>query len=97
MFTTRLFNVNYTITDYNTASDLIIKKGLNKESFGVSALAVHGLIESVKSKSFSKELQKINMIVPDGQPVKWALNHFSNAKLKDRVAGPILTQHVWHV
>ena len=44
MITKKLFNVNYNITDYNAASDIIIKKGLNKESFGVSALAVHGLI-----------------------------------------------------
>jgi N-acetylglucosaminyldiphosphoundecaprenol N-acetyl-beta-D-mannosaminyltransferase len=94
MLTKKLFNVNYTITDYDVASDLIITKGLNRESYGVSALAVHGLIESVRRRSFSKQLEKIDMIVPDGQPVRWALNHFFKAGLRDRVAGPILTQHV---
>jgi len=90
----KLFSVAYAITDYNAASDLIIEKALAKESFGVSALAVHGLIESVKHKPFRETLEKINMIVPDGQPVRWALNSFFNVDLKDRVAGPILTQHV---
>jgi N-acetylglucosaminyldiphosphoundecaprenol N-acetyl-beta-D-mannosaminyltransferase len=30
------------------------------------------------------------MIVPDGQPVRWAMNYFYDAGLKDRVYGPFL-------
>lgn len=94
LYKKQLFSVFYTITDYNKASDIILEKAKAKQSFGVSALAVHGLIESVKDKSFRKSLEKIDMIVPDGQPVKWALNSFYKVGLKDRVAGPILTKHV---
>jgi N-acetylglucosaminyldiphosphoundecaprenol N-acetyl-beta-D-mannosaminyltransferase len=90
----KLFSVAYSITDYGAASDVILEKALAKESFGVSALAVHGLIESVKHKPFRECLEKINLIVPDGQPIRWALNSFYDVDLKDRVAGPILTQHV---
>jgi exopolysaccharide biosynthesis WecB/TagA/CpsF family protein len=90
----RLFNVNYAVLDYSEASDLIINKALAGKSYGVSALAVHGLIESVSNVEFRENLDKIDMIVPDGQPVRWALNHFRNTGLKDRVAGPILTKHV---
>ena len=90
----QLFSVSYSITDYEAASNLIIQKAKNHESFGVSALAVHGLIESVRDKSFRTSLSKIDMIVPDGQPIKWALNSFYKVGLKDRVAGPILTRHV---
>jgi len=89
-----LFNVRYSITDYDKASDLIIEKGLQKQSFGVSALAVHGLIETVRCKTFQNKVARLDMVVPDGQPIKWALNHFCNAGLKDRVAGPILTTYV---
>jgi exopolysaccharide biosynthesis WecB/TagA/CpsF family protein len=32
--------------------------------------------------------------VPDGQPIRWALNNFYKVDLKDRVYGPILTLHV---
>jgi exopolysaccharide biosynthesis WecB/TagA/CpsF family protein len=94
MLKKQLFSVSYTITDYDAASDLIISKALNNQSFGVSALAVHGLMESVMDKSFTEHLNRIDMIVPDGQPVRWALNSFFNVGLKDRVAGPILTRHV---
>jgi N-acetylglucosaminyldiphosphoundecaprenol N-acetyl-beta-D-mannosaminyltransferase len=94
MIKKQLFSVNYAITDYDDASDLIILKALAREHFGVSALAVHGLMESVMDKSFTEHLNMIDMIVPDGQPVRWALNSFFHVGLKDRVAGPILTRHV---
>lgn len=90
----KLFSVDYSITNYDAASDVIIQNAVAKKSFGVSALAVHGLIESVKTKSFRQCLEKIDLIVPDGQPVRWALNSFYKVGLKDRVAGPILTRHV---
>lgn len=94
MYKQKLFSVPYSITDYNSASDVIIKKAIANETFGVSALAVHGLIESVRYKAYRKCLKRIDMVVPDGQPIKWALNSFCNSNLKDRVAGPILTLHV---
>lgn len=90
----RLFAIDYSITNYDEASDLIIEKALSHTSFGVGALAVHGLIESVKSKTFENIVNRLDLIVPDGQPVKWALNSFYRVGLKDRVAGPILTKHV---
>ena len=94
MIKKKLFAVDYSIATYDTASDLIVEKARNRTSFGVSALAVHGLMESVKNKSFRACLEKIDLIVPDGQPVRWALNSFHKVQLKDRVAGPILTRHV---
>ncbi len=90
----KLFTVNYLITNYKEASDIIIEKALTHASFGVTALAVHGLIETVKDKSFKKTVDTLDMVVPDGQPIKWALNSFYKVNLKDRVAGPILTEHV---
>ncbi len=94
MIKKQLFSVSYSITDYKAASDIIIQKAKDHVSYGVSALAVHGLIESVRDSSFRKSLSKLDMIVPDGQPVRWALNSFHKVNLKDRVAGPILTRHV---
>ena len=90
----QLFTVNYAVTDYKAATEVIIQKANERKSFGVSALAVHGLMESVKDEAFKQDLHKLDMIVPDGQPVKWALNSFHQSGLNDRVAGPILTRHV---
>lgn len=90
----QLFTVNYSITNYNDATNIIIEKAISHSSYGVTALAVHGLIESVKNKPFRNLVNKLDLIVPDGQPVRWALNSFHDVNLKDRVAGPILANHV---
>lgn len=88
-----LLGVDFTLTDYDQASDIIIDYAVRRASFAVSALAVHGLVESNRSVSLQEKISKISMVVPDGQPVKWALNFFFKANLKDRVYGPELT--VW--
>ena len=90
----KLFAVNYSIADYDSASDAIIEHAKNRNSYGVSALAVHGLIESVRDQSLASMVNKIDLVVPDGQPVRWALNSFYKVGLKDRVYGPTLTLHV---
>ena len=37
-------------------------------------------------------LSKFDLVLPDGMPIKWALNHFG-AGLKDRVYGPYFMRH----
>lgn len=89
-----LFGINYSATDYTQSSKLIIEKASSNSSFGVTALAVHGLIETYRSSSLRVLVNKIDLIVPDGQPIRWALNSFFKAGLRDRVYGPTLTLKV---
>lgn len=89
-----LFGINYSLTNYKSATKIIIENALKRNSIGVSALAVHGLIECYNLPELKTKVNKIDLIVPDGQPVRWALNSFFNAKLKDRVYGPKLTSKV---
>ncbi len=89
-----LFGIDYAIVNYGSASDIIIENAERHNSFGVSALAVHGLVTSVKDKAVGDRVKKIDMVVPDGQPVRWALNSFHKVGMKDRVYGPTLTLHV---
>lgn len=89
-----LFSVYYSLVDYEFASDVLIEQAIQNNSYGLSALAVHGLVESVWSKELNEKVNKIDMVVPDGQPVRWALNYFHKANLPDRVYGPTLTLYV---
>lgn len=89
-----LFGIFYSITNYEEASKLIIQKASQNSSFGISALAVHGLITSYQNPTLMSQVNKIHLVVPDGQPIRWALNSFYNVKLKDRVCGPKLTLRV---
>lgn len=90
----RLFVPEYANVDYDAASDIIIHHAEKRNSFGVSALAVHGLMESVKNESLKRIINEIDLIVPDGQPVRWALNSFYRLGMKERVYGPELTLRV---
>ena len=89
-----LFSVNYSLVDYETASDILIDHARINNSYGLSALEVHGLVESVWNKDLNQKVNQIDMVEPDGQPIRWALNYFYRANLKDRVYGPTLTLHV---
>lgn len=89
-----LFGINYAEVDYASATEIIMEKAEMRQSYGVSALAVHGLISSYLDVSLKNLINKIDLIVPDGQPIKWALNSFYNANLVDRVYGPKLTLNV---
>lgn len=90
----KLFVPEYADVNYDSASDIIINRAENQHSFGVSALAVHGLMESVKNPELKRVINQIDLIVPDGQPVRWALNSFYKLGMKDRVYGPELTLRV---
>jgi exopolysaccharide biosynthesis WecB/TagA/CpsF family protein len=89
-----LFGVDFALMDYESASDIIVENAESNKSFGVSALAVHGLVTAVKDPGIARAIEKIDMVVPDGQPIRWALNRFCGAGLEDRVYGPELTLRV---
>jgi N-acetylglucosaminyldiphosphoundecaprenol N-acetyl-beta-D-mannosaminyltransferase len=92
--TYRLFVPAYADVDYESASDIIIERATDHQSYAVSALAVHGLMTSLSDESLAALIDQIDMIVPDGQPVRWALNWFYNLGMQDRVYGPTLTLYV---
>jgi exopolysaccharide biosynthesis WecB/TagA/CpsF family protein len=89
-----LYGVYYTATNYKEAATVIIDKGASNISYGVSALAVHGLITAYNNPDLKSLVNKIDLVVPDGQPIRWALNNFYLAGLEDRVYGPLLTLKV---
>lgn len=94
MYKVSIFGINYTVCDYQSAVSEIIENAHKHVSFGVSALAVHGLMECVKNGKLMDQVNKLDLIVPDGQPVRWAMNFFHKANLADRVYGPTLTLEV---
>jgi len=77
-----IFGVNFSVTNYQNATDLI---------YSVFALPVHGVVESRRDLIFKNAVLNADIVVPDGQPVRWAMNYFYNADLLDRVYGPKLT------
>ncbi|MHB1699827.1 MAG: WecB/TagA/CpsF family glycosyltransferase [Acidobacteriaceae bacterium] len=80
--------------DYDAAVARITDAAEEGRSFTVSALAVHGVMTGATDKEQQYRLNSMGMIVPDGQPVRWALNLLHRTKLANRVYGPELTLRV---
>lgn len=89
-----ILGININAVDYEAAVEKIISAAKEKRPFAVSALAVHGVMTGATDKTHRYRLNKLDLIVPDGQPVRWALNYLHGAKLTDRVYGPTLTLKV---
>jgi len=91
----QLFLPHYCALDKDSAADTIIDAAERRQSFGVTHLAVHGLVESLTSKSLGAKINRIQMIVPDGQPIVWALNSFYKLGMRDKISGPTLTPELF--
>lgn len=85
-----ILGVMIDVVDYEGAVDQILAAAVQRRSFAVSALAVHGVMTGVLDAEQRYRLNSFDLLVPDGQPVRWALNMLHSAGLKDRVYGPSL-------
>ena len=89
-----VFGVGLSVTDYESATDQIIAAAAEHRSFGVAALATHGLMEAVADPVFRRKVNELDLVTPDGQPVRWAMNALHGTGLDERVYGPDLVDHV---
>lgn len=86
-----VFGVGLSVVDYSQACEEIISAAKERRSFAMSALATHGLMESVSDAHLRRLVNGIDLVTPDGQPVRWAMNLLHCTRLEDRVYGPDLT------
>jgi N-acetylglucosaminyldiphosphoundecaprenol N-acetyl-beta-D-mannosaminyltransferase len=82
------------VTDYADATERIMAAARERRPYAVTALAVHGVMTGVQDKAHNARLNSFDLVTPDGQPVRWALNLVHGAGLEDRVYGPTLTLKV---
>lgn len=80
--------------DYESAVAFVFERSTQRCGAIISALAVHGIMTGVLDSSHKYRLNSFDLLVPDGQPVRWALNLLHGTKLRDRVYGPVLTARV---
>jgi exopolysaccharide biosynthesis WecB/TagA/CpsF family protein len=80
--------------DYEGATERVIAAAHQQQPFALTALAVHGVMTGVQDHAHAARLNAFDLVTPDGQPVRWALNSLYGAGLTDRVYGPDLTMRV---
>ncbi len=79
---------------YATATEAIFSAAREGRTLTVSALAVHGVMTGVLDREHKYRLNQLDLLLPDGQPVRWVLNLLHGARLTDRVYGPELTRQL---
>jgi N-acetylglucosaminyldiphosphoundecaprenol N-acetyl-beta-D-mannosaminyltransferase len=89
-----ILGVNVHAVDYEYAVAQIVTAAQQKQPFAVSALAVHGVMTGFMDHVHLRRLNGLDLVVPDGQPVRMALSLIHRKKLADRVYGPNLTLKV---
>ena len=85
-----MLGVNIHAVDCETVVDKIVNSARKRQPLGVSALAVHGVMTGVLDATHRHRLNELELVVPDGQPVRWGLNLLHRTGLKNRVYGPDL-------
>ena len=86
----RVLGMPIRAVDYEAAVNEIVTAAMEGVPLSVSALAVHGVMTGVLDLEQRYRLNRLAMLVPDGQPVRWALRWLHGIKLPDRVYGPNL-------
>src|ERR687890_521242 len=89
-----VLGVLVSIIDYEAATARIMAAARERRHYAVTALAVHGVMTGVQNRAHNARLNSLDLVTPDGQPVRGALNMMYGAGLTDRVYGPELTLRV---
>jgi N-acetylglucosaminyldiphosphoundecaprenol N-acetyl-beta-D-mannosaminyltransferase len=76
--------------DHDAAVTRIDAAAGERRPYAVSALAVHGVMTGALNPQQRYRLNALDLVTPDGQPVRWGLNWIHGTGLPDRVYGPNL-------
>lgn len=85
-----VFGVTVSATDYAGAADCIFDAARRRTGGAVTHMAVHALVTAARDPGYRAKVNGFEIVAPDGQPVRWALNRFGKQRLTDRVYGPEL-------
>jgi exopolysaccharide biosynthesis WecB/TagA/CpsF family protein len=89
-----VFGVGVSVCDIESASGAVIEAAKGRQSAVVSCFSVHALVSASNDAALNSKTNQFEMITPDGQPVRWALNLLHRASLHVPVTGRALTEAV---
>jgi N-acetylglucosaminyldiphosphoundecaprenol N-acetyl-beta-D-mannosaminyltransferase len=85
-----ILGIRIAAVDYAAAVERVCQAARAGQPLSVSALAVHGVMTGVLDSIHRHRLNQFDLLVPDGQPVRWALHWLHGVSLAERVYGPTL-------
>ncbi|MEM1067470.1 MAG: WecB/TagA/CpsF family glycosyltransferase [Planctomycetota bacterium] len=90
----RVIGVDVSDVDYDQAVDCILSAARAGQRGVVACHAVHAIVTASGDQELRSSVNRFEMVTPDGQPVRWAMNWLHGTRLKERVYGPELTLRV---
>jgi N-acetylglucosaminyldiphosphoundecaprenol N-acetyl-beta-D-mannosaminyltransferase len=76
---------------YSTAVERIIDLAQRRVGSAVAACNVHMVMTARQIPGFRRCLSEFELVIPDSQPIRWAVNLLGDGGLKETVAGMELT------
>jgi len=89
-----LLGAEVSVTDYDELTRICVGAARRGESGLVTFLPVHGIVTAALDYAYRYRINAFDVVAPDGQPVRWALNLLHQARLPDRVCGPTMMAHL---
>jgi exopolysaccharide biosynthesis WecB/TagA/CpsF family protein len=89
-----IFGTRVSATNYREVVEAVLKAAEAGQPAMVDFMSAHGLTTAARDPAYRRRLNDFDILAPDGQPVRWALNHFHEAGLSDRVYGPELMRRL---
>ncbi len=89
-----LFGVAVSVTTYDDAISAILQSARAGVPAVVSCQAVHAVVTASCDPDLRAKVNQFDLVSPDGQPVRWALNLLHRARLRERVYGPELMRRL---
>ena len=75
-------------------AELVIVAARRRQSAVVSHFAVHAVVSAAEDPELLDDVNSFDIVAPDGQPVRWALNVLYKTRLADRCYGPEMTDQL---
>ncbi len=89
-----VLGVGISATTYDEAVVSILAAAREGARAVVTAAPVHAVVSAARDPELLPKMNSLELVVPDGQPIRWALNLIHRTRLADRVYGPELMLRV---
>ena len=89
-----VLGVGISSIDLASATERVLQAARSGSPLGCSALAVHAVTQAQSDPNYRLRLNSLDLALPDGQPLRWALNGLHHAGQRERVYGPFLMRSV---
>jgi len=83
-----LFGIQLSATTYGETTETILEAARQRVPAVASFHAAHAVITASTDPQLAERVNTFQIVAPDGQPVRWALNLLHRTGLPERVCGP---------